>query len=313
MIVRNEGTRLVDVLILGGGPAGLSALLWCADLGMSSILLEKDHLGGQLHQIRNTIMNYPGRVSRDGKEMADRFLFSVKNFSDRMIAPADVTSFDTRSIMAKLANGEQYVGRAAIIATGVSRRKLNIPGEVEFANRGILMSGAGQKREAVGKRVAIVGGGDAALENALILSKFANRIFVVHRRDRFSARAEFVSRASAIDNVEFIFNTTVESINGGERVRTITLRSGQSPSELDVDLVLVRIGVRPNTEMYSDQLILDAGGYIVVDALGRTNAPNIFAAGDVANPVSPTISTAVGTAATSAKAIYSLIYRKTSL
>jgi thioredoxin reductase (NADPH) len=245
--------------------------------------------------------------------MAGQFLQSVDELSDRIRTVTNVVAFDARSITASTEGGETFTGRAAVIATGVSRRKLNVPGESELTGRGILLSGAGQKSETAGKRVAIIGGGDAALENALILSRFATRVFVVHRRDRFSARDGFVSRAARSKNVEFLFNSTVMSINGEDRVHSLTLRSvvDATTHELDVDLVLIRIGVKPNTEIFADQIELDGRGYIIVDALAVTNVKNIFAAGDVANPISPTISTAVGMASTAVKAIDSFIWRET--
>jgi len=315
MTVPSNKKKAVDVLILGGGPAGLAALLWSADLGMSSRLFERSRLGGQLFQIHNPITNYPGRSTENGSEMAAYFMQSLGDLSDRIVSGANVISFDASSITASLESGETYSGRAAVIATGVSRRQLGVPGESQFVGRGILESGAGQKGETAGKRIAIIGGGDAALENALILSEFAARVYVIHRRDRFSARNEFVSRVKENDKVEFLFDTTVASINGDEHARSLTIKTGADPStrELEIDLVLIRIGVKPNTEIFQKHLELDDRGYVVVDALGRTSASNVFASGDVANPVSPTISTAVGSASTAVKAIYSLIYKKTIL
>jgi len=158
----------LDVLIIGGGPAGLSALLWCQDLNMSALLVESgDELGGQLLKIYNPITNYPGRFARDGREMAEHFLASLGDLTGRVRLNSKVVSFDAGNILATLESGEVLKARAAIIATGVRRRKLGIPGEDDFVGRGILESGAKDRESVKGKRVAIIGGGDAALENAL--------------------------------------------------------------------------------------------------------------------------------------------------
>jgi thioredoxin reductase (NADPH) len=311
----SDSEDVLDVFILGGGPAGLSALLWCNDLGMSAVLIDQNSTaGGQLHWIHNPIKNYLGRESENGGDMADHFVVQLATLSEKMKLSSKVTSFDAGGISASLANGEEINAQAAIIATGVRRRRLNVPGEIEFAGHGILDSGARQKFDVAGKRVAIIGGGDAAIENALMMSEFAEKVYVIHRRDKLSAREEFAKKALATSKIECLFDTTVQSINGRERLESLTIFSKDSePSEFKIDFLLIRIGVEPNTELFTGQIDLDDRGYVVVDARGKTRARNVFAVGDVANPLSPTISTAVGTAATAAKAIYSFIYSPVGL
>jgi thioredoxin reductase (NADPH) len=192
-----------------------------------------------------------------------------------------------------------------IFAAGVRRRLLGIPGEKELVGRGVLISGVGEKLKAEGKTVVIVGGGDAALENSLILSDVAPRVIVVHRRAQFAARQEFIDAAVRRSNIEFMTGKTAVSINGEDRVRSVTVKdiSDSTVSTVDTDLVLVRIGVVPNSELLSGKVEMDRSGYIIVDASGLSSAANVFAVGDVANPQSPTISTAVGTGATAVKTI----------
>ena len=297
-----------DVLIIGGGPAGLSALLWCKELGMSAVLIEKNaEFGGQLLSIHNPITNYLGRTAANGREMLGHFISQIDILDKSSVLNGSVVEFDVAKITAALSTGESVSARAAIIATGIRRRRLNVLGEKEFEGRGILESGARDKRSVMGRRVAIVGGGDAALENALILAEFAEKVYVIHRRSEFSARPEFVGRAVKIPKIEFVFNSTVNRFLGNEQMSAVSLSTPSGELLVDVDAALIRIGVQPNSEIFAGQLDLDAASYIKVDHLGATNAPNVFAAGDVANPVSPTISTAVGTAVTAAQTAFSYL------
>jgi thioredoxin reductase (NADPH) len=294
----------LDVVIIGGGPAGMSAALWSADLGMKAVLLEKEpDLGGQLLWTFNAITNYLGVEAADGRELRDRFLQHIIKWNVDVLTSASVSRADLRKRSIVLQDGRELTARAIIIATGVRRRKLDVPGEDEFRGRGILDSGVGAKNDVAGKTVVIVGGGDAALENALMLSEAAKSVTVVHRRDEFSARSDFVDRATRDPKIEFILNSQIAVITGNQNVEGVEIRAVRSGaiSQLATDAVLIRIGVVPNTELFRDQLALDKGGYIVTDAASATSLPYIYAAGDVANPRSPTISTAAGTAATAAK------------
>jgi thioredoxin reductase (NADPH) len=192
-----------------------------------------------------------------------------------------------------------------IIATGVRRRKLDVPGEEEFGGRGILESGVGSKDKVSGKTVLIVGGGDAALENALILSRSAGRVIVVHRRAEFTARKDFFDRTKNRPNVEFVTDTRVAAIVGNITVEAVELQNiitGEQ-SKIAVDAVLVRIGVIPNTELFRGQITLDAADYISIDSLCSSSVEGVYAVGDVANPASPTISGAAGMGAAATKAI----------
>lgn len=298
-----------DVLIIGGGAAGLSAALWCRDLKLSAALIEqRSELGGQLLSIHNPITNYLGRRANNGREMRSHFLSQLDGVEGIARLNSAVVAFDPKSISAQLADGNIVTGRAAILSTGVRRRRLAVPGETELIGRGILESGVRDRELVQGKAVAIIGGGDAALENALILAEKAKAVYVVHRRNDLSARSEFVRRARVDPKIRFLFQSTVTRFIGNEQLYGVELSGPEGESVIDVDAALVRIGVQPHTELFAGKIELDHSGYIIVDNLGATSAPNIFAAGDVANGSSPTISTAVGMAATAVKVIYSLIY-----
>ena len=295
-----------DVIIIGGGPGGLSAAFWCAELGLSALLLEKeDEFGGQLLRTFNAIKNHLGVEAANGRELRDIFLRQVENreVTRRCGCPVIAANLVEKTVV--LADGSRYSAGAIIIATGVSRRRLGIPGEMEFYGRGVLESGKKSESEVVGKRVLIVGGGDAALENALILSRTAANVFVIHRRTEFSARAEFAKGAASHANVELMPNAVVLEILGNDAVEAVKVKDVVTGTvvQIPVDVVLIRVGVVPNTEVFGHQINLDAAGYVVCDGKCLTSLPHVFAVGDVANPLGPTVSAAVGMSATAAKVI----------
>jgi thioredoxin reductase (NADPH) len=299
-----------DVLVVGGGPAGLSAASWCAELGLDAILVERaGDIGGQLHEIHGPIENYLGLRTRNGEEMLSHFRASVDGSAFRRMMGCDVLAVDPASSEARLTNGDVVRYRGLIIATGVRRRKLGVEGETEFRGKGVIGSGVRDRDKAADRNVVIVGGGDAAIENALIMSDVAASVKVIHRRDEFRARPEFLEAVGAKDNVELVLNSVVKGIEGDANVTGVEVEDVSSgrPSQHSADIVLIRIGVEPNSEFVRNVVALDDRGYIEVGSTGRTNVAGIYAAGDVANPSSPTLSTASGMGATAAKAAYILI------
>jgi thioredoxin reductase (NADPH) len=294
-----------DVIIIGGGPAGMSAAVWCADLGLRSILIDRgSKLGGQLHWTHNPITNYLGAVTENGSELAAKFAEQIERAQIDVVVGYGVTSADLKSKNV-IADGRAYAADAIVIATGVRRRKLGVPGEDEFVGRGILVSGALDRETVRDKTVVIVGGGDAALENAVILSEHAKKVHVVHRRARFSARDEFVARARAVADVEFVFDSVVTAIGGDTSVEHASFRkhSGEM-SSIACDAILIRIGVEPNTDLFKGQIELDKRGYVVVQGDGLTTMPGVWAIGDVTESRSMTIAHAVGNGAEAARSIF---------
>jgi thioredoxin reductase (NADPH) len=305
-----EVANSVDVIIVGGGPAGMASALWCDELGLRSVLIEgAARVGGQLHHVYNAIENYPGRRADDGMEMLSSFEASLasRNFISRVGSKA--SAIDAESMEVRLGTpttDEVWIGGAIILAMGVRRRTLGVPGEMEFGGRGILGSGIRDKGQAKGKRVVIIGGGDAAFENAISLSHTAASVAVAFRKSNPSARDEFVKAAQQCDNIELLPETVVTEISGDGVVERIGLSSSSGGEKLvPADAVLIRIGVEPNSELVRSVVEVDEAGYIKVDHVGRTSAKNVYAVGDIANRLSPTLSTAVGTAASAAKAISS--------
>lgn len=297
-------TRNYEVIVVGGGPAGMSAAIRCAELGIDAILLERDaELGGQLLWTYNTIENYLPFKAKDGRELRDHFLRRVETANVKYLTNAPVAHADLRKKTVTLANGDLYTAKSIIVATGVRRRSLNVPGEAEFRGRGILESGVKDKERVRGKTVVIVGGGDAALENACILSEIAKKVFVVHRRSTFSAQQKFVDAVRDRQNVEFVLDSRVTAIVGDARIAAVEIENSVSGghSTIPAEAVLIRIGVIPNTELLADHIELDGSGFAVTTKRHQTNISNIYAAGDIANPHDLTVQAAAVAGAESAE------------
>lgn len=297
-----------DVIIIGGGAGGLSTALWCAELGLSALLLESHtELGGQLLWTHNEIKNYLGKEAENGRQLRDAFLEQTAKRNFELYLQAQVTKIDFEKKEIRLAGEKLFFARAMVIATGIRRRKLNVAGEDEFRARGIIESGKKNADAVTGKNVLVVGGGDAAFENALILAESAEKVTLVHRRKAFSARREFVEQAGRHPKIKILTETSVQKISGNERLESVELKNAATGEilRLPVTALLIRIGVEPNTELLRGKLELDASGYVEINRNCETSVKGVFAVGDVANPLAPTISSAVGMGATAAKAIFS--------
>jgi thioredoxin reductase (NADPH) len=306
-----ENTDIFDVLIIGGGPGGLSAAIWCADVGLTAVLAEREaEFGGQMLRIFNPIENYPGLVTANGREMLDRFAAQAVNSSTVMHLRSEAVGIDVSKKTVRFAEGTSLTGRNIIIATGVRRRRLGVPGEFEFSGRGMMESGSRSPEAVAGQNVAIIGGGDAAMENAMILGENAKRVYVIHRRDELSARTAFVQAARATKNIEFLMHHSVKAIVGNRTVEAVEAEDLKTHERkvVAVNSVLVRIGVEPNSDIVRGSLATDEQGYIHIDSCCKTSVPDVYAIGDVANRTGPTISSAAGQAATAAKAIAAKIY-----
>lgn len=293
-------TNNLDVIIIGGGPAGMSAAIRCAELGIDAILLEREaELGGQLLWTYNAIENYTPFPAKNGRELCDHFIQRVENAGAKYVINAAIDKVDLMQKLITLHNGDQYSANSIIIATGIRRRLLNVPGEKELRGRGILESGIKDKEQVRGKTVVIIGGGDAAIENACILSEVAQKVVVVHRRNKFTAQSRFVDTVSRLPNVEIMFGSRVVAILGEVSVAGVKIQNVdcEDHSTIDTDAVLIRIGVEPNIELFTDQIAIDNARFISSKNLCLTTVPGVYVAGDVANPNNLTVAaaTTVGT------------------
>ncbi len=295
-----------DVVIIGAGPAGIGAALWCDQLGLDTLLLEQgDRIGGQLHSIYGPIENYPGLRTRDGHELWQKFSDHIEDAGFDVWTNTEIDSLDLAAKRVSLRSGEALQSIAIIIATGVKRKELGIPGEKEFVSRGIIESAARDRELLTGKDVCVIGGGDAAAENALMLVDVCPTVTLVHRGKNLRARREFVEQLQTNHCITVFRESVVTRLLGNQELEAVEIRRKDAlkPFQMAVQGVLIRIGVEPNTGLFQDQLKLDENGYIVVTNQQETSLSNVFAIGDVSNPVAPTISGATGAGATAAKVI----------
>ncbi len=301
-----EHKKKFDVIVIGGGAAGLSAALWCDELGLSCLLLEAEaEFGGQLLRVYNRIENHLGIEARNGVELRDCFVRQTEKRGFTRRLQAEVSLIDAENKKITLSGGKQLSAKSLIIATGVRRRKLNIEGEDFFRGRGIIESGKKDAEKVLGKSVLIVGGGDAALENALILAETAKKVYLAHRRQDFRGRTEFLEKILPHPKIKIFTESAVRRIIGGESIEAVEIQNlnNNEIQNLPIEAVLIRIGVAPNSEIVRGKIDLDTGGYIKIDSNCETSVKDVFAVGDVAYPLAPTVSSAVGTGATAAKAI----------
>lgn len=297
-----------DVVIIGTGPAGLSAALWCDELGLDTLVLEQtEQIGGQLLSVHNPIENYPGVSAGNGREFLERFSARVSEADFDLWTSVEIENVDLKVKRIALRSGEELQAISIIIATGVRRRQLGIPGEKEFVGRGIIESSTRDRENFAGKDVCVIGGGDAAAENALLLAEVCPTVTLVNRGKRLKARPAFISELQNQHCITIFPEAVVTKLLGNQVLEAVEiLRKGAlKPFQMAVRGVVIRVGVEPNTEIFSAQLQLDAQGYAVVTSEQETNVANVFAVGDVSNPLAPTISGATGAGATAAKVIAS--------
>lgn len=297
-----------DVIIIGAGPAGLSAALWCDQLGLDTLVLEAGaEVGGQLLSIHHEIENYLGCRTASGRELRDLFARQLDEAEFDLWTEVEIESVDLHAKRIVLKSGEELQSISLIIATGVRRKLLGIPGEEELRGRGMIESARRERAAFAGRDVCVIGGGDAAAENALLLAEVCSTVTLVHRSTKLRARAEFVDRLRMNHCVTVFKEAVVRRIIGEREVEGVEIfRRGAIKSfEMAVRGVLVRIGVEPNTELFREQLHVDERGYIVVTGEQETSAGQVFAVGDVSNPLAPAISSATGAGATAAKVIAS--------
>ena len=295
-----------DVIIIGAGPAGLTAALWCDELGLDTLLLEQQgQTGGQLNSIYGPINNYPGLAAANGREFFAGFASRVDAAEFDIWTGAEIETIGLKTKRIRLRSGEELQSVSIVIATGVRRRQLGVPGETEFVGRGVIESASRDHNQFAGKDVCVIGGGDAAVENALILADVCPTVTLVHRGRTLRARPTLAQQIQGRHCITVFPESVVTRILGSDRVEAVEIRRKEAlqPFQMAVQGVVIRIGVQPNIDLFRDELQLDEGGYVVVNNNQETNVANVFAVGDVASPLAPTIIGAAGAGATAAKVI----------
>jgi thioredoxin reductase (NADPH) len=284
------------VMIIGSGPAGLTAAMYTARAQLEPLVFVGDALGGQV-AISSEIENYPGfPEGLTGPELGELFQKQAERFGARLEFDT-VTSVDlsVRPLKVTAYSGE-YEAHSLIITTGSSPRKLGVPGEEEFGGRGVSYCATCDGFFYQGKEIVIVGGGDAAVEEAMFLTRFATKVYQVHRRDQLRAERYMQERAFRNEKIEFIWDTVVDEIVGDQSVAGVRLRNVETGKERlhPVQGVFIAIGHTPNTGFLNGQVTLNEQGYILTDDRGRTNVPGVYAAGDVQDWRYRQIATSVG-------------------
>jgi thioredoxin reductase (NADPH) len=301
-----DSTLEYDVLIIGGGPAGMCAALYAGRSMLRAALLERGAPGGELLNTE-LIDDYIGFESVQGWELAQKFEQHARKFGAEFHLGKNVESVKRREdgkFDVTTDAGEVYTAPAVIVTAGGTPVKLNVPGEVEYAGKGVSYCAICDGAFFRGHTIAVIGGGDAATEEADFLTRYAEKVYLVHRRDELRASKILQKRAFENPRIEFVWNSVVEEILGDEQglARGIRLRNVNTneESELPVTGVFVFIGFRPNTGIIADHVDHDEMGYVITDANMQTSIPGLFAAGDVRAQLVRQVTTAVGDATTAA-------------
>ncbi len=292
-----------ELVIIGAGPAGLTAAIYGKRSGLDVLVLEKGIPGGQIN-VTDEIENWTGVIHASGAELADSFRRHAEHFKPefRDLDVKAVTVKDGRKII-ETGSGE-IEAEAVIIATGASFKKLGAPGEAEFTGRGVSYCAVCDGAFFEDQEVAVIGGGNTAVEEAVYVTQFASKVTIIHRRDSFRADRVAIERAMSNPKIEVIWNTVVEEIAGGEMVEKVVLKNVRTGviSDLPVSGVFVFAGMDPNADFVKGLVESAGGGWIVTNERMETSVEGVFAAGDVRDKYLRQVITAAGDGATAAMA-----------
>ena len=291
----DEKTKLHDMIVVGGGPGGYTAALYAARAGLDTVVLEKLSAGGQM-ALTEQIDNYPGfEDGVDGFILAEKMQKGAERFGVKPIL-TEVMSLELSGDVKKIETSDGvFYAKTVVLATGASPRELGVEGEKELIGKGVNYCAACDGMFYKDKTVAVIGGGNSAVADALILSRICKKVIIVHRRDTLRATKVYHDTLANTPNVEFRWNSAVSELIHDEKLSGIKLKdvaTGQQ-SILECDDVFVSVGRQPATELVKDQIELDAAGYIVADESTRTNIPGVFAVGDVRTKALRQVVTAV--------------------
>src|SRR5438874_5936573 len=294
-----------DVIIVGGGPAGLAAALYTARMDLKTAVLDRGPLGGQLLNTE-LVEDYPGFESILGSDLAmkmgehaRKFGVDIRDFEP--VKEIDLEA-DTQIKVVRLESGEELRARAVIMAAGGLPRYLEVPGEKEFWGRGVSYCAVCDGAFFKGEELAVVGGGDAAVEEGDFLTRYASKVYIIHRRNELRAQPRLIDRARANPKIEFILEAVVKDIKGDQKVRSLDYEHRGHVTELPVGGVFIFIGFVPNSNLLNLHVDHDEAGYIITDRNMQTSVEGIWAVGDVRSQLTKQIATAAGDGTTAAVA-----------
>ena len=292
-----------DLLIVGAGPAGVSAALWAQTLGLSTLVLEAESsAGGQLHHIHQSLANLVGAAGGDGPALARSVAAQLAESGVGVRYGVAAAGLEPDSPAVRSNVGERFAASAVLVATGVRRRRLEVPGERPLEGRGVASSATQERARFAGEEVVVAGGGDGAFENALLLAEVGCAVTIAVRHAP-RARLEFRRRVAATSRIEVLEGTRVTAVLGEERVRAVRLAGARGEFEQPAAGLVVKVGVIPNTEWCAAELECDREGYVPVDEQFGTARPRIWAAGYVTRPPLAGIAVALGHGALAVSAI----------
>ena len=286
-----------QVIIIGSGPAGLTAALYTARAQLSPVVIVGNQLGGQV-SITHDVENYPGFPnSVGGPELIELMQTQAERFGAKYVYDEVVeVDFTKSSPFYVKTHSAEYSAECVIITAGASPKRIDVPGEVELTGHGVSYCGTCDGFFFRGKDVVVVGGGDSAIEEGLFLTRFANKVEVIHRRDTLRAGMALQSRAFANEKISFIWNSVIKEIRGEGKVQEVILENRLTGEQKNhpTDGVFIFVGHYPNSSFLEGQVALDEQGYVITDELMRTNIPGVFAAGEIQDPIYRQVASSVG-------------------
>ena len=292
-----------DIIIVGGGPAGLAAALYTARMDLKTVVVDRGPLGGQLLNTE-LVEDYPGFESVLGADLATKMGDHARKFGVevRDFEPVKEIDVEGPNKVVRLESGEELRAPALILAAGGLPRYLQVPGEKEYWGRGVSYCAVCDGAFFKGQELAVVGGGDAAVEEGDFLTRYASKVHILHRRSELRAQPILVDRARANQKIEFIFDAKVKSIAGGDKVTVVNYEQNGQSKELAVGGVFIFVGFVPNSGLLKVHVDHDDAGYILTDRNMQTSVDGIWAVGDVRSQLTKQIATAVGDGTTAAVA-----------
>nr|MDK2850584.1 thioredoxin reductase [Candidatus Cloacimonadota bacterium] len=291
-----------DVIIIGAGPAGLSAALYSARGGLKTAIFEKAMVGGQI-TVTDNVENYPGfEDGISGFDLTAKMKTQAERFGAEFISE-EITAIGLEGLCKVIeTNSGEYRAKSLIICTGAHPRRLNVPGEERLTGRGVSYCATCDGALYRDKVVAVIGGGDSAIEEGQFLTRFAKKVIVIHRRDELRAQKIIQDRAFNNPKIEFIWDTVVQEIHGDQRIEKLELvnRKSKKITMLPIDGVFIYVGILPNNGLLESRIELDNAGFVLTDENMQTNVPGIYAAGDIRHTVLRQVVTATSDGAVAA-------------